>query len=150
MRRMDQSLNREDMSAVTEYESKLIEGLFATLPDVAETCAWILGERRTAAAVAPLCDVLARRADLDDVCVAAIRALAKIGDRAAIPALTAAVHNGTIVVRLAAVVALGAIDPAAARSTLTVLVQSDPSQRVREAARRALLTDGSVEAFDVR
>lgn len=119
------------------YEARLIAGLAHPIPDIAATCAWVLGERRARAAVAPLCALLRQRTDLDDVRIAAIRALAQIGDPAALPTLIAVARTGDVRVRLAAVEALRQVDPLAARAVLDELAHTDPSAAVRHAARAA-------------
>lgn len=120
------------------YEQMLIEGLENPVPDVAATCAWVLGERRSLAAVAPLCTLLRQRADLDDVRVAAIESLAKIGDPAALPTLIEVARTAHLRVRLAAVVALRQFDPASTRAVLVERAGTDPSASVRRAASDAL------------
>ena len=135
--------HRQSVDQPSGYENKLIAGLDDPLPDVATTCAWILGERGAIGAVQALCDALARRADLIDVCVAVIRALANIGDERAVPSLSEAARHGPVKVRLHAVEALGRFDHQEAYRTLRHVARSDRSTRVREAAMRSLADAGT-------
>ncbi len=68
----------------------------------------------------------------------AVRALGRIGDRRALPVLLTALRYRAAKVRLAAVVAVVAIDKRAARNLLRKLAASDPDLQVRAAAKKAL------------
>ncbi|MDW8060190.1 MAG: HEAT repeat domain-containing protein [Thermomicrobium sp.] len=117
------------------YDMALIEGLAHPRPDIAEFCAWILGERRVRAAVPALIAALERRTADIAVQAAIARALGRIGDPAAFPALLAAAERGAVTVRRAALEALDAIDHARARPFLERACLSDPSPSVRAGAR---------------
>lgn len=69
-------------------------------PQTAVRAAWILGERHEQTAVDDLIDTLATAAD-GFLAEAAAEALGKIGDAAALPALTQAASAGTLRVRIA-------------------------------------------------
>jgi HEAT repeat protein len=121
------------------YTRKLMEGLWNPLPDVAEMCAWSLGQLRDPIAVPSLCEVVRERTDLDAVRVAAIHALREIGDTSAVPTFVAAAQNGHIAVRLAAIEALS--DPAlgaTAINDLHDLASAEPSPRLRGQIEQAL------------
>jgi len=116
----------------------LITGLEHPRPDIAETCAWILGERRARAAVPALVAVLTRRPHDIAVQVAAVTALGRIGDPSAFPALVEAAQRAAVPVRRAALRALLALDPARARPVLAAASVSDPSPGIRSEARQLL------------
>ncbi|MFN3336455.1 MAG: HEAT repeat domain-containing protein [Thermomicrobium sp.] len=120
------------------YDMALIEGLRHPRPDIAETCAWVLGHRRTRSAVPALIAVLHERPNEIDVHVAAVLALGRIGDPAAFPALVEAAQSGAVRVRRAAVRALAELDLDRARPVLRAVAEADPSAGVREEARRLL------------
>uniref|UniRef100_A0A7C5VXE6 HEAT repeat domain-containing protein n=1 Tax=Thermomicrobium roseum TaxID=500 RepID=A0A7C5VXE6_THERO len=121
-----------------DYDTALIEGLRHPRPDIAETCAWVLGQRRTRCAVPALIAVLHERPNEIDVQAAAVIALGRIGDPGAFPALVEAAQSGPVRVRRAALRALTNLDPARARPILQTIAESDPSSGVREEARRLL------------
>lgn len=85
-----------------DYDTALIEGLRHPRPDIAETCAWVLGQRRTRRAVPALIAVLHERPNEIDVQAAAVIALGRIGDPGAFPALVEAAQSGPVRVRRAA------------------------------------------------
>ncbi|MCS7050228.1 MAG: HEAT repeat domain-containing protein [Thermomicrobium sp.] len=126
------------MTADQDYDSALLEGLRHPRPDIAEICAWVLGQRRTRRAVAALIAVLRERRDELDVQAAAIRALGRIGDPSAFPALVDAARSGAVPVRRAALRALVDIDAERARPMLRAIAASDPSPGVRAAAQQLL------------
>lgn len=131
-------VQREDEA----YDMALIEGLRHPRPDIAETCAWVHGQRRTRRAVPALIAVLHERPNEVDVHVAAVLALGHIGDPAAFPALVEAVHSGAVRVRRAALRALAELDLDRARLVLREVAEADPSAGVREEARRLLQERG--------
>ncbi|WP_448575600.1 HEAT repeat domain-containing protein [Thermomicrobium sp.] len=122
----------------SSYDMALIEGLQHPRPDIAEMCAWVLGQRRTRLAVPALIEVLRRRLHEIDVLVAAINALGSIGDTRALPALVEVAHQGAVPVRRAALRALAAIDPVRAAPILRDARERDPSRSVRAEAARLL------------
>jgi HEAT repeat protein len=122
----------------SSYDMALIEGLQHPRPDIAEMCAWVLGQRRTRLAVPALIEVLHRRPNEIDVLVAAINALGSIGDTRALPALVEAAREGAVPVRCAALRALAAIDPVRATPILRDARERDPSPGVRAEAARLL------------
>ncbi len=124
--------------ARSSYDDQLIAGLADERPDVAEICAWVLGQRRVARAVRPLGELVRRRPRDVAVCVAAVEALGQIGDPAAVPALRWAIDNGYAGVRLAALRALARIDPEAACEVLARVAAEDPAAGVRELASQLL------------
>ena len=121
------------------FESKLVEGLWNPLPDVAETCAWSLGRLRVKAAVPDLCDVIRERTDLDAVRAAAIRALGEIGDCDALPTLLAVARNGHVTVRLAAIETLERLDlDTSLTKDIGEIARTEPSDRLRAKAEEIL------------
>ena len=122
----------------SNYDDQLIAGLADERPDVAEICAWVLGQRRVARAVGPLCELLRRRPRDIAVCVAAVEALGEIGDPSAMPTLRWVLEEGYAGVRRAAVRALARLDPEAARTVLARVAAEDPAAGVRELAGRLL------------
>lgn len=126
------------------YDMALIEGLRHPRPDIAETCAWVLGQRRTRHAVPALIAVLQERPKEVDVQVAVVLALGRIGDPAAFLALVEAAQSGAVRVRRAALRALAELDFDRARPVLQQIAETDPSSGVREEARRLLREGGEV------
>jgi len=122
----------------SSYDMALIEGLQHPRPDIAEMCAWVLGQRRTRLAVPALIEVLHRRPNEIDVLVAAVNALGSIGDTRALPALVEAAREGAVPVRRAALRALATIDPVGATPILRDARVRDPSPGVRAEAARLL------------
>ena len=100
-----------------------------------------------------LCDTVRERTDLDAVRVAAIHALAEIGDPEALPTLLSAVRRGHVVVRLAASDSLaGCYFNRSAREALEEIVNNERSSRRRaaaEQARRGLNGNRDLEENDV-
>ena len=90
---------------------------------------------------------------LDAVRVAAIHALAEIGDPGALPTLLAAVRQGHIVVRLAAIESFtGFSFDHSAREALEEIVNTEQSPRLRDSAEqmlRGMKSDRDVEENDV-
>ncbi|MCX2728117.1 HEAT repeat domain-containing protein [Thermomicrobium sp. 4228-Ro] len=123
---------------VERYDMTAIEGLRHPRPDIAETCAWILGQRRVRAAVPALLAALEARPRDIDVQAAIVTALGRIGDPAAFPALVAVVHSGAVPVRRVALAALWAIDPERARPVLETVLATDPAAGIRAEAARLL------------
>jgi|JRYG01.1.fsa_nt_gb HEAT repeat protein len=118
------------------WTERLIWGLQHPEPTVAPRVAWILGERRDAAAVRPLLALIERTRELGALEEAAT-ALGKIGDPAAVPALADLLRTSFVSVRVRAAEALGAIGGAAAEAALREAL-ADPSAHVREACGAAL------------
>ncbi|MCM8748814.1 HEAT repeat domain-containing protein [Thermomicrobiaceae bacterium CFH 74404] len=124
----------------SSYDDQLIAGLADERPEVAEICAWVLGQRRVARAVGPLCELVQRRPRDIAVCAAAVEALAQIGDPSAVPALLWVLEEGYAGVRRAAVRALARLDAETARAVLARVAAEDPAAGVRELAVRLLDT----------
>jgi HEAT repeat protein len=120
------------------YDKLLVAGLAHERPDIAEMCAWVLGQRRATHAVQPLSELLRRRPRDVAVCVAAAGALAEIRDPAAVPALHWVFEHGYASVRAAAVRALARIDSQAARAVLERVAEEDPAAGVRDVAGQLL------------
>lgn len=120
------------------YDRQLIAGLTHHRPDVAQLCAWVLGQRRCAQAVGPLCALLRCRQRDVAVCVAAVEALGRIGDPVAAPTLCWILDAGYAAVRAAAVRALLHVDPEVARTVLPRVAAEDPAAGVRELASQLL------------
>ena len=100
-----------------------------------------------------LCDTVRERTDLDAVRVAAIHALAEIGDPGALSTLLVAVRQGHIVVRLAAIESFAGFSfDHSAREALEEIVNNERSSRLRaaaEQARRGLNGNRDLEENDV-
>ncbi|MDI3297776.1 MAG: HEAT repeat domain-containing protein [Bacillota bacterium] len=102
----------------------------------ARRAAWLLGRVGTRESVPHLVRALERARD-PYVQAEAAAALARIGDPAAVPALTGLLAGGPLPARVAAAGALAAFPVEAARRALERALD-DPNQLVREEARRAL------------
>ncbi|MCS7256695.1 MAG: HEAT repeat domain-containing protein [Thermomicrobium sp.] len=120
------------------YERALMEGLRHPRPDIAQTCAWILGQRRVRAAVPALLAALEARSCDIDVQAAIVTALGQIGDPRAFPALARVARQGTVPVRRVALAALWAIGQERARPVLEDVLATDSSAGVRSEAARLL------------
>jgi len=125
-----------DAPAVS-YDEALIAALTHPEPTTPVRAAWILGQRRVAAAVEPLRGVLRGGTDAY-VLQAAAMALQEIGDASATPELVATLRSGPLIARIAAATALGALGGAEARPALEQVARDDPNESVRDAARSAL------------
>lgn len=83
------------------FVEKLLSALYHPEPQTAVRVAWILGEKREAAAVPELIHVLERTTD-GFLAEAAAEALGKIGDRRALGSLSKAAERGPVRVRITA------------------------------------------------
>jgi HEAT repeat protein len=119
-----------------DFTDRLLWALHHPEPTVAPRAAWVLGERRDRRAVEPLIALTARTREMGALEEAA-RALGKIGDPRAIPALVSLLRGSYVSVRVQAARALGAIGGTCAVSALTQ-ARTDPSASVRAAAQEAL------------
>jgi HEAT repeat protein len=116
------------------YDEKLVAGLRHERPDVAAMSAEVLGARRVEAAVGSLIEALDRWRDADDVVMAAIHALAEIGDGQAVVPLIEILGSRSLRQRVAAAEALSRFDQPIARVALRRAQRDDPNAVVRAAA----------------
>jgi HEAT repeat protein len=99
------SANIAELSAQQDYVSKLIAALEHPEPTTPIRAAWILGQLKTATAVAPLLKVVRGSTD-PYIKAAAAEALGEIGGQQAHQTLTELSTGGPVIVRRAAVKAL--------------------------------------------
>jgi HEAT repeat protein len=125
------------------FDDKLIAALVHERPDVAAISAEILGRRRVRRAVGPLIAALGQWRDADEVSMAIIRALAELGDEAAIVPLSDVLRHRPLRQRISAAQALGQFTHPAARHALQQAALHDPNQGVRRAAADALARSSS-------
>lgn len=124
--------------AADSFTAKLTAGLQHPRPDIAEHCAWILGEQKEQYAVPALCQTIQERLWDIDVAAAAVAALGKIGDPHALPALLFALQHGAARVRAEVIAALRQLDAPQADAVLHNIAEHDPLASIRDQALRAL------------
>lgn len=121
---------------------KLVAALDHPEPQTAVRVATILGERRERDALPALVRKLERTDDMV-LAEALCRALGRIGDGRAVPALAHAMVQGEVLVHLAAVRALAAIGTADAVAALRPLPQPVVHRRARRPPAKKLLPTGA-------
>jgi HEAT repeat protein len=138
------------LSALIEIGTRNPQALPAALRDpsaeVRLHVAEILGDLRDPGATTALLERVSDPQELSNVRHTAAQALGKIGDRAATPALIAAVEQGDFWVRYAAVEALGRLGDERAVSALLRLIQQDAW--TRPAIVQALGNIGHLDAVE--
>lgn len=131
-------------AVIEDSEADIVAKYAAALrhpqPETRLRAAWLLGRMRAVRAVPELLEVIARRGRDPYLLSAAARSLGQIGDRQAVPELTALLHDPSVsyMVRIEAVKALAELDGEAARRTLAEVAAKDSNDRVREMALQAL------------
>lgn len=134
-RRCGQALTGE--GGPPAYVEKLLQALHHPEPKTPRRAAWILGELRAIAAVAPLVRLLDECRD-PYILEEAARALGKIGSARATPALSRLLRAGPLRARVAAASALAGIGGQEAEEALQEAAR-DPNRAVRRAADSALV-----------
>lgn len=107
-----------ESAAPTGYQAKLLAGLRHERPEIVVMSAEKSGLQHIQEALPDLLAVLERWRDCDDVVIAAIHALAEIGDDDALDALVAVLAGRSLRQRLAAGEALTWFDAASVRGAL--------------------------------
>lgn len=121
-----------------DYVERLISfSLHHPIPSVTAMAAEALGMIGDERAVEPLIEVL-RTSGEPGLLEAAAEALGRLKSDRAVPALQDFMERGTVAARLKAVVALGEIGGDEAAAALAKIAARDPSENVREEARRIL------------
>lgn len=131
-----------------DYLEKLASALHHPVPDVAQSAAWVLGELGARQAVPALLGVLSQSSD-PGALEAAVEALGKIGDSAALGTVGERWRRWPVRVRVKLAEALGRTGGQEAVQALHQLL-GDPSSRVRAAARAWLETLRSRKQGDAR